>query len=507
MKTDSEVIIEHLTSKEWRMRNLYKIQPKEIPGNPGIVDFIPNLVQEKIMDCKHRRKIIPKSRQHGVTSYFAINYLDEVLFNPLMTASIIAHREADALKIFAKKIKFAYEHIDDAYRPFIPKANRESRFVYEFNNGSMISADTTVRSTTLNYLHVSELSQLFFMNPDRANEVKTGALPAAEYGEISIESTMKGRLGLMYDLCEQARANQLLGAPLTSKDFDFLFFGWHDDPENRMKSDFTLRQTTIDYAEKLLTENKISLDEAQLRWYQKTHDLLGDDMKQEHPSTYEESVENTNEGTYFSRQLNEAYQGNRICYAPHDSYADAYASFDIGRKDSTAIWVFQLIQGKICYINYFEASGEDPGYYHQWLHRLPYNIKIVVLPHDSRAKVAAASQSYEEIFKGFGYDVIVPERDSHEINGINKARNAFNKCYIDEQKCDRGIECLQKFRKEYDTKHECYRSNSVHDQYSDGAKSFIYSIQGAEMILNRGNMGDAMKKHKEAVKGRRLQIR
>ena len=506
MTSDVDIIIQHLTDKEWRMSNLYKIQPKELPGSKPIVNYIPNAVQKKIMKCKHRRKIIPKSRQHGVTTHCAIHFLDEVLFNPLMTASIIAHREADALKIFAKKIKFVYENIDEIYKPFIPKAVRESRFMFEFSNKSMISADTTVRSTTLNYLHVSELSQLFLMNPDRASEVKTGALPAAEYGEISIESTMKGRLGLMYDLCEIARSLDLKNTPLTSKDFKFLFFGWHEDPQNRIFEDMTITQTTMDYVDKLITENGIILDEAQIKWYQKTHELLGDDMKQEHPSTYEESVENSNEGTYFARQLNEAYQDNRICYVPYDSHALAYASFDIGRKDSTAIWVFQLIQGKICYINYFEASGEDPGYYHQWLDKLPYNVKTVVLPHDAKAKVAAASESYEEIFKKLGYRCYIPQRDSHEINGINKARNNFNRCYFDATKCDRGVECLQKFRKEYDSKHECYRSNSVHDQYSDGAKSFIYSVQGAELICNGVDAVTALENHRQVVKNRQNQF-
>lgn len=506
IQSEIDVIVEHLTNKAWRMRNLYKIQPKEIPGLPSVVNYIPNQVQEIIMSCKHKRKIIPKSRQHGVTTHVAIHYLDEILFNPLMTASIIAHREADALKIFSKKIKFVYEHIDEKYKPFIPSVVRESRFLYEFSNESVISADTTVRSTTLNYLHVSELSQLYFMNPERANEVKTGGFPAAEYGEISIESTMKGRLGIMYELCEKAKAIKDSKRELSSKDFAFLFFGWQDDPNNRLFEDFAITQTTRDYANKLKEDHSIELDEAQMRWYQKTHDLLGDDMKQEHPTTYEESVENTNEGTYFSKQLNQAYQDNRICYVAYDSYANVYASFDIGRSDSTAIWVFQLIQGKICYIDYFEADGEDPGFYHNWLESRVYKVRTVVLPHDAKAKSPSASESYEDIFLRLGYEVYIPKRDDHEINGINKARNAFNLCYFDEMKCDRGIECLQKFRKEYDNKHDCYRTKSVHDQYSDGAKSFIYSIQGAELINGGSSYSEALKKHKKAVKERKLKF-
>lgn len=496
-------IVEHLSDKQWRMHNLYKIKPKKTEDCRPVIDFIPNAVQEKIMSAKHNRKIIPKSRQHGVTTYFAIHYLDEILFTPYSTASIIAHREADAQKIFASKIKFAYDHIDKRYLPFIPKPIQETKFMYKFSNESLISADTTVRSGTLNYLHVSELSQLFFMNPERAQEVKTGGFPAVENGEISIESTMKGRLGLMYELCESAKKLKDSKTPLTSFDFQFLFFAWHDDIKNRLDQPIVITQTTRDYAQSLLEDHNIQLDDSQLRWYQKTADLLGEDMKQEHPSTYEESVENSNEGTYFKRQLNEANQDGRICHVPYDSHAKVYASFDIGRSDSTAIWVFQLIQGKRCYINYYEANGEDPAFYHEWLLKLPYTCKDVILPHDAKAIAPSASESYDQIFKRLGYRTFIPLRDSHEINGINHARNSFNKCFFDEEKCSRGLECLTKFRKEYDTKHETYRKNSVHDQYSDGAKSFIYSSQGTDMILANITNADAFKKHKELVQSRK----
>ena len=59
------IIVDHLSDKAWRMRNLYKIKPKDDPDLPPVIEFVPNAVQEKIMQARHKRKVIPKSRQHG----------------------------------------------------------------------------------------------------------------------------------------------------------------------------------------------------------------------------------------------------------------------------------------------------------------------------------------------------------------------------------------------------------------------------------------------------------
>ncbi len=89
-----------------------------------------------------------------------------------------------------------------------------------------------MRSGTLQYLHVSEYGQLCAKFPDKAREVRTGALNTVQAGQIVfIESTAEGREGHFYDLCEEAQAKQRMGTKLTPLDFKFNFFPWFKCPD------------------------------------------------------------------------------------------------------------------------------------------------------------------------------------------------------------------------------------------------------------------------------------
>jgi hypothetical protein len=82
-----------------------------------------------------------------------------------------------------------------------------------------------MRSGTLQCLHVSEYGQLCAKFPDKAREVRTGALNTVQAGQVVfIESTAEGKEGHFYELCEAAQSKQRIGMPLTSLDFKFHFF-------------------------------------------------------------------------------------------------------------------------------------------------------------------------------------------------------------------------------------------------------------------------------------------
>ena len=71
-----EEIIEHLKSPKWRLNNLYYIKTK---GGKKI-KFKMNKTQEYLFDNLWYYNIIPKARQLGVTTFFALLYFDQILF-------------------------------------------------------------------------------------------------------------------------------------------------------------------------------------------------------------------------------------------------------------------------------------------------------------------------------------------------------------------------------------------------------------------------------------------
>ena len=94
---------ENLRNWKWRINNLYWIKDKH--GRK--VKFKTNWAQQEVLDGLWFFSIILKARQLGITTFFCILYLDQILFSANKTAAIIAHTDYDTKKIF-EKIKFAW---------------------------------------------------------------------------------------------------------------------------------------------------------------------------------------------------------------------------------------------------------------------------------------------------------------------------------------------------------------------------------------------------------------
>jgi hypothetical protein len=184
-----------LADRFWRLDNLYAIQTKEGKKAP----FRLNWAQTELLHDLHECSLILKARQLGFTTFIQIFMLDACLFNSNIRAGTIAHRLDDARVIFRDKVKFTYDNLSNvlkAARPII----RDSADELVFANNSSIRVSTSMRSGTLQYLHISEYGQLCSRYPEKAREIRTGALNTVQAGQvIFIESTAEGREGHFYD--------------------------------------------------------------------------------------------------------------------------------------------------------------------------------------------------------------------------------------------------------------------------------------------------------------------
>src|SRR5262249_55137249 len=97
---------------------------------------------------------------------------------------------------------------------------------------SSIRVATSMRSGTLNFLHVSEFGKIAARFPDRAREVVTGSINTiATGGLIFIESTAEGQDGRFYDMCMAAQARTRMQTEIGPLDFKFHFFPWWQNSE------------------------------------------------------------------------------------------------------------------------------------------------------------------------------------------------------------------------------------------------------------------------------------
>jgi len=192
-------------------------------------------------------------------------------------------------------------------------------------------------------------------------------------------------------------------------------------------------------------------------------------------------------GSVYGKQLALAREQGRIGKVPYDGSAPVYAALDLGVGDSTAICFFQPVGQEIHFIDYYESSGEDLAHYINVMANKPWEYRQIFLPHDAKARELQTGKTREEFFREHGYNNVTILRPSRLLLGqddINiTARPKFSRCWFDEKKCARLLECLAAYHYEYNEKNKLLKDKPCHDWSSHAADAFIYAlIAEAEQI-------------------------
>ena len=475
-----------LGNKRWRMNNLYHIRDKD--GQKVL--FRMNFAQEWLFKNLWFLTIILKARQIGFTTFIDIYILDEALFNKGVEAGIIAHNKDDATKIFRRKIKFPYDNLPFEIRESVYRTSN-SKTEMEFSNGSIITVGVSFRSGTCQYLHISEYGKICAKSPDKAEEIQTGALEAVAAGQmVFIESTAEGRGGDFYDCCQTAKKLQDEGIPLTKMDYKLNFVPWWFDPEYVLPQPEQVLVTDEkkQYFDGLVRQHGIKLTDAQKAWYIKKAERLGDKMKREYPTTYEEAFEASIRGAYWGKLIETIRLKRQIGNVPHDPALQVHTAWDLGRRDTNVIWFFQHYGNQFRIINYYENSGEGLNHYVGYLRKLYEDEKYVYgkhyLPHDIAVTDLSNenNKSREQILIDLGMRNVIKvkrEADLDAMQGVDAVRAILPMCWFDKEKCDeKGIPALEAYQKEWDEKHATFKNRPLHNWASHAGSAFKILAQG-----------------------------
>ncbi len=230
MSTEYIPTKEQLKSKLYRLTHFYYITDKS--GNEILFNL--NWAQQELFHKQWHQMLVLKARQLGVTTYFAINFLDDCFWHPNTNSGIIAHRKEDAEDIFKKKVKYAYDRMPQWTRTFNSATNDRSGEL-AFENGSSYRVSTGFRSGTYQRLLVSEFGKICAKSPDVAKEIVTGSLNTVSSDQvIAIESTAEGREGYFYEYCKRAEELKKRGVALSKMDMRFFFFPWYEEDSYRL---------------------------------------------------------------------------------------------------------------------------------------------------------------------------------------------------------------------------------------------------------------------------------
>ncbi len=462
-------IVQSLTDWRWRLNNLYWIIDKQGQRIP----FRLNSSQERLLRDLHYCNVILKARQRGFSTLIQLVMLDACVFNPDIACGTVAHTREDAESMFKTKAKYPYENLPEVIRQQNPATEDAARHL-SFANNSSIRVGTSLRSGTFQYLHVSEYGKLCAKYPEKAREVKTGALNTVQTGQmIFIESTAEGQEGDFHEICETARSLQDRGVQLTPLDFRFHFFPWFEDPDYRLDVHVIPTQEESAYFEDLEKAHGIVLDQQQRNWYCAKRRQQGEDMLREFPSTADEAFQASIEGAYYATQFRKIDEEGRICSLPVRGEARVNTWWDLGLNDDMAIWFVQEDGPWLNVLDYYENSGEGLGHYAEVLNdkrdKRGFLYGDHLWPHDGSHRVMDEhGRKRNEIMVGLGYRPDVQDRGS-VVDGIEATRDLLSRCRFDEVHTAVGVKKLRHYRKEWDENRGVFKNRPLHDENSHAA--------------------------------------
>jgi hypothetical protein len=220
-------VIDRLRS-DWRIllySGLLFIQTK----SDGIKPFYPNSIQTRIIERiwalqqsgKPVRLLIPKARQHGVTTLLVAIIFSMTLFRENINSVVMAHVDDVATEIFAKA-QLMYEYLPERFQTKRVRSNVKE---LKFDNHSKIRVKSAEskrqRGVTSQVLLCSEVA--YYSDSEKLMTGLLQTIPLDPATMVIMESTGNGVGGYFYDMCQKSAIGE--------NEYETVFLPWHMNSE------------------------------------------------------------------------------------------------------------------------------------------------------------------------------------------------------------------------------------------------------------------------------------
>ena len=181
-------------------------------------------------------------------------------------------------------------------------------------------------------------------------------------------------------------------------------------------------------------------------------------------------------GAFYGKQMDMARADGRVCDIPVESSLPVSTAWDLGWGDKTSIWFIQPY-GPFEYrvIDYFEAHNEPLPYYVRILQekQAKYNLTYEhhYFPHDINVHDLSTGRKRIDTLRELGMRPTVVEKHAVD-DGIDQVRMLIPKCWFDAKRCERGINALTEYKREWDDKLQAFRPNPLHNYASHASDAF-----------------------------------
>ena len=211
-------------------------------------------------------------------------------------------------------------------------------------------------------------------------------------------------------------------------------------------------------------------------------DLYGEDIgRAQFEQEYECSFNAAILGAFYAREMVNVRKEGRITEIEALPDRPVHRAWDIGVRDDTSIWWFQIVGTQVYILDCYTASGVGVDHYATVIEerRKKYGWQdgIDFVPHDARVKEWGTGRTRVETMQGLGLKPQVVPMAS-KLDGINAVRRTLPRCVFHPRTEAEGISALEQYRREWDDEKKAFKENEVHDWASHLADAFRYFAMG-----------------------------
>ena len=202
------------------------------------------------------------------------------------------------------------------------------------------------------------------------------------------------------------------------------------------------------------------------------------------------------DGAFYAEEMRAVNNEGRLGEVPYERSVGVVTAWDLGVGDSTAIWFAQMVGQEVRLIDYYECSGVGLDHYAKVLAEKGYHYESHILPHDVRVREMGTGKSRLETLDTLAVRPVTIAPQLGVDDGIQAARTMISRCWFDVKKCERGVDALRQYRRDYDDKNMVWRGKPLHDWTSHCADAFRYLAVGYRPF---NDWGDPIRRNLQGI--------
>lgn len=186
-------------------------------------------------------------------------------------------------------------------------------------------------------------------------------------------------------------------------------------------------------------------------------------------------------GAFYAHEMHAIRSEGRIVPIQPIPGRPVHRAWDIGVRDDTSIWWFQVVGPRIYILDCYTASGVGVDHYAEVVHARGFEPGNDYVPHDAKVKEWGTGRTRVEQMTVLGLKpILVPL--AGKMDGINAARLTLGRCLFHPRCEEVGIAAMEQYRREWDDEKKCFRASEVHDWTSNLADAFRYLAMSWRLV-------------------------